>query len=74
MHHPGKIDSAHNQMKVSTSHPTSRTTYPAWIDSQDFGVAHACAIPRIRDSLVLRLVAGRRQERARPFVHAIGTS
>jgi hypothetical protein len=60
-------------MKESTSHPASRTTYPAWIDSQDFGVAHACAVPRIRDILVLRLVAGRRQERTRPFVHAIGT-
>jgi hypothetical protein len=60
-------------MKHSTSHPASRTTYPAWIDSQDFGVAHACAIPRIRDSLVLRLVAGRRQSRAHPLEHAIGT-
>ncbi len=59
-------------MKDSASHPTSRSAYPAWIDSQEFGVAHACAVPRIRDSLVLRLVAGRRQERARPFIHAIG--
>jgi hypothetical protein len=72
MHHTGKLASARDLIKDSTSHPVSRTTYPAWIDSQDFGMAHACAIPRIRDSLVLRLVAGRRQERARPLAHAIG--
>jgi hypothetical protein len=59
-------------MKNSASHPESRT-YPAWIDSQDFGVSHACAVPRIRDSLVLRLVAGRRrQDRVLPLIHAIG--
>jgi hypothetical protein len=73
MHHTGKTSSAHELMKDSTPHPTSRSTYPAWIDSQDFGMAHACAVPRIRDSLVLRLVAGRRQVRARPLIHAIGT-
>jgi hypothetical protein len=60
-------------MKDSTSHPKSRATYPAWIDSQDFGVSHACAVPRIRDSLVLRLVAGRRQARAVTLLHATGT-
>jgi hypothetical protein len=73
MHHIGKTSSAHELMKDSTPNPTSRSTYPAWIDSQDFGMAHACAVPRIRDSLVLRLVAGRRQERARPLIHAVGT-
>jgi hypothetical protein len=53
--------------------PTSSRTYPAWIDSQDFGVSHACAVPRIRDSLVLRLVAGRRQhDRVMPLIHAPG--
>jgi hypothetical protein len=73
MHTTGKIVSTHEPMKASTPHPASRSTYPAWIDSQDFGMAHACAVPRIRDSLVLRLVAGRRQERGRPLIHAIGT-
>jgi hypothetical protein len=73
MHTTGKIASAHDLMRNSTQHLASRTTYPAWIDSQDFGMAHACAVPRIRDSLVLRLVAGRRQERTRPLIHAIGT-
>jgi hypothetical protein len=72
MHHIGKTSSADELMKHSTPNSTSRSTYPAWIDSQDFGMAHACAVPRIRDSLVLRLVAGRRQERARPLIHAVG--
>jgi hypothetical protein len=72
MNHTGKI-TADALMKDSVSYPASRATYPAWIDSQDFGVAHACAVPRIRDSLVLRLVAGRRQVRARPLIHAIGS-
>ncbi len=73
MHHTGKTSSAHELMKDSAPNLAPRSTYPAWIDSQDFGMAHACAVPRIRDSLVLRLVAGRRQERARPLIHAIGT-
>jgi hypothetical protein len=73
MHHTGKTNSAHDLMKDSAPHAKPRSTYPAWIDSQDFGVPHACAVPRIRDSLVLRLVAGRRQERAAPLIHATGT-
>jgi len=71
MHHTGKIASAHDPMKDSASLPSSRT-YPAWIDSQEFGMAHACAVPRIRDILVLRLVAGRRQIRPVPLIHATG--
>jgi hypothetical protein len=73
MHHNGKITSADEPTRDTSLYAKSRHTYPAWIDSQDFGVAHACAVPRIRDSLVLRLVAGRRQERVDPFLHAIGT-
>ncbi len=72
MHHLGKMSSAHEPLKNPASHPAIRA-YPAWIDSQDFGVSHACAVPRIRDSLVLRLVAGRRQDRVAPFIHATGT-
>ncbi|HEY1794144.1 MAG TPA: hypothetical protein VGG34_14605 [Opitutaceae bacterium] len=52
--------------------PVLPRTFPAWIDSQEFGVAHACAIPRIRDSLVLRLVAGRRRANAVHLIHAPG--
>jgi hypothetical protein len=70
MHHTGKT-TAHDSMKHSIP-VTPQRSFPAWIDSQDFGVAHACAVPRIRDSLVLRLVAGRRQDRVIPFLHATG--
>jgi hypothetical protein len=73
MNHTGKMSSAHEPMKSHATYPSPRSTYPAWIDSQDFGIAHACAVPRIRDSLVLRLVAGRRQDRAAPLIHATGT-
>jgi hypothetical protein len=72
MNHTGKMSAAHDPMRNSAPHSSPRT-YPAWIDSQDFGVAHACAVPRIRDGLVLRLVAGRRQDRSAPLIHAIGT-
>jgi hypothetical protein len=68
----GEFGSVHNLMKHSNSHPASRTAYPAWIDSQDYGVNPPSAVPRIRDSLILRLVAGRRQ-RARPQINAIGS-
>ncbi len=72
MHNTGKMSPAHDPMMNSAAHASPRT-YPAWIDSQDFGVAHACAVPRIRDGLVLRLVAGRRQDRTGPLIHATGT-
>jgi hypothetical protein len=52
---------------VAASH-----AFPAWIDSTEYGGIQACAVPRIRDSLVLRLVAGRRQERIRSIIHATG--
>jgi hypothetical protein len=31
-------------------------------------------MPRVRDGLILRLVAGKRQERMKDFVHANGAS
>jgi hypothetical protein len=49
-------------------------TFPAWIDATEYGVVHACATPRVRDSLVLRLVAGRRQARSAGFLHATSSS
>ena len=47
-------------------------TFPAWIDASEYGGTQACAVPRIRDSLVLRLVAGRRQDRGRTLIDATG--
>jgi hypothetical protein len=70
MPHSSKIAAAES-MKISQPAFAPRT-FPAWIDAQDFGVANACAIPRIRDSLVLRLVAGRRQDRSVHLIHAAG--
>ncbi len=46
--------------------------FPAWIDASEFGLPHACAVPRVRDSLVLRLVAGRRRERIASPLNATG--
>ena len=45
--------------------PTERRTFPAWIDANERGVAfHATTVtPRVRDSLVLRLVG-----RAKPAI------
>jgi hypothetical protein len=47
-------------------------TFPAWIDATERGVVPSTVVPRVRDSLVLRLVAGRRQARERTFAHATG--
>jgi len=47
-------------------------TFPAWIDASEYGVAASTVMPRVRDGLVLRLVAGRRQARDRTFIHAAG--
>ncbi len=47
--------------------------FPAWIDSSEGGVTPASVMPRVRDSLVLRLVAGRRSMRARTLLHATGS-
>jgi|GEM_PF-1284993 len=46
----------------------------AWIGATDYGTSSAVVTPRIRDNLVLRLVAGRRQERDRGLIHATGAT
>ena len=48
------------------------STFPAWIDAAEYGVVSSSVVPRIRDNLVLRLVAGRRQERDKNLFHAPG--
>lgn len=47
-------------------------TFPAWIEDGEHGLAASSVIPRVRDNLVLRLVAGRRQEREHTLIHANG--
>jgi hypothetical protein len=47
-------------------------TFPAWVDATEYGVPPSTVMPRVRDGLVLRLVAGRRRERERTLIHATG--
>lgn len=70
MHHHARIPSSNGHVNATGSLSVSQM-YPAWIDANGCGVSHHAAMPRVRDSLVLRLVAGRRQDRDRPLVHAI---
>ncbi len=49
----------------------SGRSFPAWIDAAEGGVAGCLgAEPRVRDALVLRLVAGRRAAGSGRFRHA----
>jgi hypothetical protein len=71
MNHTSRTSEPRELLKKAASLAVSHT-FPAWIDTEEFGVVHASAVPRVRDSLVLRLVAGRRQDRTAHFVHATG--
>ncbi len=73
MSQSSKISSTRALINKAASIAVSHA-FPAWIDANDFAVAHSSAIPRVRDGLVLRLVAGRRQERSKTLIHATGTS
>ncbi len=73
MNQPAKISSTRALLNKAATMAVSHA-FPAWIDANDFAVAHSSAIPRVRDGLVLRLVAGRRQERAKPLIHATGST
>ncbi|HXQ80656.1 MAG TPA: hypothetical protein VN775_05055 [Opitutaceae bacterium] len=46
--------------------------FPAWADATEYGAGSSVVMPRVRDNLVLRLVAGRRQERDKNLIHATG--
>jgi hypothetical protein len=70
MRHIVKISATGALLKKAASIAASRS-FPAWIDASEYGVPPA-VIPRVRDSLVLRLVAGRRQARERILIHATG--
>jgi hypothetical protein len=73
MRHIARIKATGKLLKRAASIAASRT-FPAWIDATEYGVAPSTVVPRVRDSLVLRLVAGRRQDRERALIHAPGTS
>ena len=71
MRNIGRISATKTLLQKAASIAASRT-FPAWIDSAESGAGHRTVMPRVRDGLVLRLVAGRRQGRdASPF-HATG--
>jgi hypothetical protein len=66
-----RISSTGALLKKAASLAVSRS-FPAWIDAAEYGVTPATVVPRVRDSLVLRLVAGRRQTREQTLIHASG--
>ena len=66
-----KLSAAHALLQRAASIAASHT-FPAWIDSAESGAGHRPVMPRVRDGLVLRLVAGRRQERGATPIHASG--
>jgi hypothetical protein len=71
MRHIVKISATSVLLKKAASLASS-PNFPAWIDAAEYGVPPSFVVPRIRDNLVLRLVAGRRQARERTLVHATG--
>jgi hypothetical protein len=70
MRHLTKLSATSVLLKKAASLASS-PTFPAWIDATEYGVPTS-VMPRVRESLVLRLVAGRRQGRARDLIHATG--
>jgi hypothetical protein len=71
MGHIARISATHTFLGKAASIAASRA-FPDWISPAPCGAGSSVVMPRVRDSLVLRLVAGRRQDRARNFIHATG--
>jgi len=69
MRHSPRITATGALLKKAATIAASHT-FPAWIDATEYGVPPSTVVPRVRDSLVLRLVAGRRQARERGLIHA----
>jgi len=66
-----RISATRTFLDKAASIAVSRT-FPEWTVAAPYGAASSVVMPRVRDSLVLRLVAGRRQERDKNFIHATG--
>ena len=71
MRHIAKLSATGALLKKAASIASSHS-FPAWIDATEYGVPPSSVMPRVRDSLVLRLVAGRRRTRERALIHATG--
>jgi hypothetical protein len=62
MHYTQKVSSARVPLRKMAAALLDRRSYPAWIDSESgvsFPVTAGLVTARVRDSLVLRLVAKR---------------
>ncbi len=63
MQHPGKSSTPRTPTRTVATTLILRRAQPAWIDAAESGVAFSAAsgivTPRVRDGLVLRLVAKR---------------
>jgi hypothetical protein len=71
MSNSARISSARSILRKAASSPIA-SAYPAWIDASEYGVIPSTVIPRVRDNLGLRLVAGRRQQRDKALLDANG--
>jgi hypothetical protein len=69
MSHTTRISSARSLLRKAAASPIA-SVYPAWIDASEYGVAPSTVMPRVRDNLGLRLVAGRRQQRDQNLIDA----
>jgi hypothetical protein len=70
MQNTARISATQTLLRKAASLAASRA-FPAWIDAAEYGVS-SIVMPRVRDNLGLRLVAGRRQERDKHLIHATG--
>jgi hypothetical protein len=72
MRNIARISATHTLLRKAASIAVSRA-FPAWIDAAEYGVVSSIVMPRVRDNLGLRLVAGRRRERDKDLIHATGS-
>jgi hypothetical protein len=72
MQNIARVSTTRSLLRKADSIALSRT-FPAWIDASEYGVASPFVVPRVRDNLGLRLVAGRRRERDKNPIHATGS-
>ncbi len=71
MSNSAKITSPRSILRKAAASPFA-SAYPAWIDASEYGVPSPAVVPRVRDNLGLRLVAGRRQQRDKHLIDATG--
>lgn len=62
MHYAAKVSPSRLPLRKVAATLLAERQFPAWVDAAEGGVAYPLAVvmPRVRDSLVLRLVAKRK--------------